>query len=399
MRLLYITLALMVCALTLADTPYKYLYVPGYGNRSSDGSINARFYGLIYKDKEEDNTILSNFITSGDVKLLRANASTPGEKERLELNLDPFLHWDLQTFEKITFDVKNGNSVTMNDRTGVDGQFDEFHNVPATALQNGAYINYTAAKPEDSRHLYANITIYSATGYSIISDLDDVLRDSRIWNIPYLVRDTILLPLEPVRGMPELYANWSRNIPNVAFNYATTTPILLADEYLRWLYTVYPYGSLDFRPFNIFDFDDIINVRADQVKRLGETFPQRKFVMMGDTSSRDTTTAFPDFARKHPEQTVCIFIRNITATFPDYSNYQINLEKAFAGVPRNKWFVWDRAEDLYLIDVTSGNCHPPGYSYNQTTASGGYGGTATSSSGVVTFSTLLIVTCLALYFL
>jgi len=390
---------LALCMIACADTPYKYLYVPGYGNYSSDGSANARFYGLIYKDKEEDNTILSNFISSGDIKLLRANASDPAQKQRLELNLDPFLHWDLQTFEKITFDVKGGSSVTMDDRTGLDGQFDEFHNVPASALQKGVFVNYTAANPVDSNNGYGNITIYSSTGYSIISDLDDVLRDSRIWDIPTLVRDTMLEAPVAVKGMPELYRNWSRNVPNVAFNYATTTPILLAPIYLRWLYTVYPYGSLDFRPINILEPDQIIQVRADQVKRIGETFRNRKFVMMGDTSSKDTTTAYPDFARKFPNQLACIFIRNITATFPDYYNSQINLEEDFQGVPREKWFVWDKAEDLYNIDITSGNCHPPGYSVNQTTASGGYAGTRTASgSSMLRLSTLLIAACMALLY-
>jgi phosphatidate phosphatase APP1 len=389
-----VLILLLVCiAVIAADGPYQYELLPTYGNQSADGTFNVRFYGLIYKrDDSNDNVnVASDFITSDIIQQLNNDATTSEEKNNLQMNLDPFLHWDFQHGEKVTFNIPTGNvNVVMNDESDTAGEIDQFGSFTDSQITIGNQYQYTAVDPQDSSGFRGNFTIYPANGWAVVSDLDDVLRITQIWEPFTGLKNTFEEDYVPVPGMPALFANWSRTLPNPSFHYATTTPIPLAGAYIRWLPTTYPLGTLDMRPVDLFHPDDVLNARQDQLERLGETFPKRKFIMVGDTSSNTLIKAYPEFARNFPSQLGCIFIRNITYTYPDYSNSLIDLEKEFEGVPRTKWFVFNTPEELYSTDIVGGNCHPAGVPANQTTSSGGYGGTRTSNSAVTTSATSLI---------
>jgi phosphatidate phosphatase APP1 len=400
-QVISLVVVLAIVALISADDsgPFYYMYIPSYGNQSADGSFNVRFYGLIYtRDELSNNFIASDFINSDLANQLQDSATTDVERQNLKNNLDPFLHWDLQNNEQITFNIPTaGVNVTMTDHTGLDGQFDEFLSFNDSTLQIGGIARFLAVNPVDARPIQGNATIYAAKGISVISDLDDVLRITTIWKPLDGLKNTFMEPYVPVPGMPKLLQQWQKQLQNPGFHYATTTPVPLAGAYTEWIYGVYPFGALDLRPLNIADPDAILNARADQLTRIGQTYPSRRFIMLGDTSSNTLIKAYPQFARDHPEQLACIFIRNITYTYPDYSNPLIDLEKEFQGVPRQQWFVFNTPDDLYNIDIASLNCHPPGVPANQTTASGGYGGTRSESPMLSQGSwTLVILSLMAL---
>jgi phosphatidate phosphatase APP1 len=353
--------------------PVLYSYIPSYGNMTT-----IRFYGVLYQ-REDDNTdfdIASFFINKTAADELNEGA-TEAEKQFFQRTVDPFLHWDLLSDQIVTFDLMNGTQVTTTKETSIDGKFDEFLPVQLPAsTQLPAVVTYTATQPLDSLNEMGNVSILPTTGISFIADIDDVLKITEIWDPLTALENTFLRPYRSVPGMPELLAKWAI-LPDSGFHYATTIPIPLADALLSWIYTEYPFGSLDLRPINIFELDELLGAREDQLNRLVQTFPSRKFVLIGDTSLPDILSAYPAFGRRFPTNLACIFIRNITATYPDFSTPLVNLEESFQGIPRIQWFVFDQPSDIINVDPSSGNCHPPGIPAGQTTMSGGYGGTST----------------------
>ena len=85
---------------------------------------------------------------------------------------------------------------------------------------------------------------------------------------------------------------------------------------MQFIYSTYPCGSFDDRPLNFSDISATLSIRKFLLNRIFETFPQRKFVLVADTSNSDVMRDYPAMATDFPGQVQCIFLRNTTATDP-----------------------------------------------------------------------------------
>ena len=168
-----------------------------------------------------------------------------------------------------------------------------------------------------------------------MSDIDDVLRVTKVYVPNEGLNNSFVNPYVNENGMPELFQHWLRTLPNASFHYDTTTPVQLTRTYVDYLFSNYPIGSLEMRPINITEPSDILDARENSLLKLFQTFPQRKFgkpihplsctrsadtaraVLVGDTSSSTLLSAYPQIATQFPNNIACIFIRNTSATDPD----------------------------------------------------------------------------------
>lgn len=116
--------------------------------------------------------------------------------------------------------------------------------------------------------------------------------------------------------MPAIYQNWSTSLPNMHFHYLTTTPEQITRNYMQYIYSSYPGGSFDTRPLNFSDVSATLSIRLFLLQKIFETFPQRKFILIADTSNSDVMKDYPQMATDYPDQVQCIFLRNTTATDP-----------------------------------------------------------------------------------
>lgn len=83
---------------------------------------------------------------------------------------------------------------------------------------------------------------------------------------------------------------------------------------IRFIYKTYPLGSFDTRPLNFSDVSATLQIRRFLLDKIFQTFPDRKFVLMGDTTNSDVMKAYPALAHDYPGQVQCIFLRNTSAT-------------------------------------------------------------------------------------
>lgn len=91
----------------------------------------------------------------------------------------------------------------------------------------------------------------------------------------------------------------------------STLELMLA---IRFIYKTYPLGSFDTRPLNFSDVSATLQIRRFLLDKIFQTFPDRKFVLMGDTTNSDVMKAYPALAHDYPGQVQCIFLRNTSAT-------------------------------------------------------------------------------------
>jgi len=153
---------------------------------------------------------------------------------------------------------------------------------------------------------------------------------------------------------PQVFAHWNETLPGVAFHYDTTTPLELTRTYVEYLFSNYPVGSLEMRPINLAEPSSVLDARSQSLQRLFESFPSRKFVLVGDTSSSTLLTAYPQIAQQFPQQLACIFIRNTTATDSDDKlPYDTS---AFKNVNSSQYFFYTHPTDLLDLDIAGGQC-------------------------------------------
>ena len=129
---------------------------------------------------------------------------------------------------------------------------------------------------------------------------------------------------------------------------------------MQYIYSTYPGGSFDTRPLNFSDVSATLKIRKFLLNRIFETFPDRKFILVADTSNSDVMTDYPQMAKDFPGSVQCIFLRNTSATDPgDRFPYDTS---GFEGLNQEMYMFFRTPEDLMGLDIAGGQC------YNQSVA-------------------------------
>jgi phosphatidate phosphatase APP1 len=169
---------------------------------------------------------------------------------------------------------------------------------------------YTEGTPTGNASAY----LVPTEGLVVVSDIDDTLRITKIYEPKEGLLNSFARPYVPWMNMPEIYANWSTSLSELHFHYLTTTPEQVTRNYMDYIYKTYPPGSFDTRPLNFSDVSATLSIRKFLLQKIFQTFPQRKFILVGDTSNSDVMRDYPAMATEFPGQVQCIFIRNISST-------------------------------------------------------------------------------------
>ncbi len=221
------------------------------------------------------------------------------------------------------------------------GDFDAF--VPIRNVSGGGLRAGNATANIQRLNVYANGTLTgNATAYLVpsrglivLSDIDDILRVTKIYQPKEGLLNSFARPFVPWLNMPAVYANWSRALPDVHYHYLTTTPEQVTRNYMQFIYQTYPGGSFDTRPLNFSDVSATLSIRRFLLDKIFLTYPDRKFVLVGDTTNSDVMRAYPDLAKDFPGQVQCIFLRNTSAT--DAGNRFPYDTKGFEGLPQSMY--------------------------------------------------------------
>ena len=164
--------------------------------------------------------------------------------------------------------------------------------------------------------------------------------------------------------MPDIYRNWSQSLPTTHFHYLTTTPEQGTRPYEQFIFNNYPGGSFDTRPLNFSDVSATLSIRKYLLDRVFETFPNRKFVLVADTSNSDVMKDYPQMAKDYPGQVQCIFLRNTTAT-DSGDKFPYNT-KGFKDLNESSYMFFLVPDDLTNLDIMNGQCRNASIQQNVT---------------------------------
>jgi len=369
--------SLGVSSSDLAASPTQVLNIPGYGNWTSSG-WNLRVHGNVFKQPNISNATvdkLANFYL-----IDTSVADLPPSQQAQARNLTREIYVVQQGNESVTMDILPGPEAGSSGQPGggggvtpaggeqvatlpypttPEGDFDVFIPIDNTSL---ALTAGTGEVPAQRLNLYAqgtdtgNATSYlvSDQGLTIISDIDDILRVTKIYEPKEGLLNSFARPFTPWMNMPDIYRNWSNTLPNMHFHYLTTTPEQITRNYMQFIYTTYPGGSFDTRPLNFSDVSATLSIRKFLLDKIFKTFPNRKFILVADTSNSDVMRDYPEMATQYPGQVQCIFLRNTSSTDPG-DKFPYNTE-GFKSLNQNSYMFFKVPDDLTGLDIVNGQC-------------------------------------------
>ncbi|KAK5115693.1 hypothetical protein LTR62_000782 [Meristemomyces frigidus] len=368
----------------LAALPTNVLNIDPYANYTDQG-WQIRFHGNVYKQPNTSNETLTNlanslFIYGTNLSSLPESQQDQARNLTAEIFIVQQANVSVNTIhiEPAASQGGDGESggggavtpsgatvqdVTLPYNTTAEGDFDAFVPINGAGLQAG---NSTSQVQRLNTYV-EGATLGNATAYlvpneglTIISDIDDILRITKIYEPEQGLLNSFARPFTPWQNMPSIYANWSQSLPNLHFHYLTTTPEQVTRNYMQFIYSTYPGGSFDDRPLNFSDVSATLSVRKYLLDKVFQTFPQRKFILVADTSNSDVMRDYPQMVTDYPGQVQCIFLRNTTATDPgDKFPYDTS---GFKGLSQNQYMFFVNADDLTGLDIAGGQC------YNQSVA-------------------------------
>lgn len=215
-----------------------------------------------------------------------------------------------------------------------------------------ATIDYRLTMPAGDRRTFSGRTyLVGPEGWSVVSDIDDTIKDSNVLDKRELMKNTLVREFKPVADMAKVYTGWAR--AGAAFHYVTGSPWQLHPSLAEFCTKQgFPGGSFMHRYFRVQDGTALSLLQAPEAFKLGtiapifKDFPKRKFILVGDTGERDPEV-YGDLARRHPGRVQLIAVRNVT----DESLDNPRMQAAFAGLSSTQILLFREAGELPSLDA------------------------------------------------
>lgn len=201
----------------------------------------------------------------------------------------------------------------------------------------------------DGQPLRGDVHLLDATGLSVISDIDDTIKVSDVTDKKKLMRRTFLEEFVAVPGMAELYQGWVET-HHVQLHFVSGSPWQLYPELAAFTAragfppATFGLRSVRFKDHTAFELvRDPVAYKLGKITPLFEAFPERRFVLVGDSGEKDPEV-YGEVARRYRKQVVRVFIRDVTGEAATAARYAA----AFRGFPAERWVVFKTPASLKL---------------------------------------------------
>lgn len=295
----------------------------------------APVHGWIYEP--EADSLKRKAAVAGFRKTLGLEEGLPST-EIFERRVWQFLV-DNERWKKVA--IRVGDKAFDLERSSEDGHFFGTLRLDvqtANRLAPDGRLRYLAVTDaQDTRRFQGTIHLVRPVGVSVISDIDDTIKVTEVTDRRKLVENTFFLPFRAVEGMSELYRRWGD--AGAEFHFVSASPWQLYEPLAELTRDAgFPSATFHLRRIRLKD-STVLSLLADPlegklqvIEPLMEGFPQRRFILVGDSGERDPEV-YAAVAAKHPNQVLRIYIRDVTGQAADSPRYRTT----FAQLPRDKW--------------------------------------------------------------
>jgi phosphatidate phosphatase APP1 len=271
--------------------------------------------------------------------------------------------------------VVAGQTVSLGP-SGADGCVTGDVVVPDEAARHAA--RASGELPFETRPTAGNATPFSGQvwlvpeqGLSVVSDMDDTIKVTDVLNKAEARANTFVRPFRAVPGMAELYRGWASDRPGaVHFHLVSAGPWqfhALLRAFTEAEEAGFPPFTWDMRCLDVTDprvlVDELIKADPDRlqdfklarIRALIERFPQRRFVLVGDSGERDPEV-YAAVLAAFPTRVEAVFVRNVTGEGKGAERYL----RLYPGDAAGKLKIFDDPSELpRRLGEASGSRIPP----------------------------------------
>jgi hypothetical protein len=176
-------------------------------------------------------------------------------------------------------------------------------------------------------------------GISVISDIDDTVKDSAVGDRRQLLVNTFIRDFKCVEGMAETYRQWATQ--GVEFHYVSSSPWQLFQPLvqLQEMYEL-PIGTMHLRNFRLRDqlFKKFIIRRQGKrlaIQKLLKCYPERDFILIGDSGEKDPEI-YLKICKRNPGRIKGLFIRDLEHR-PMEEELHAEISRAMKGHPCSRF--------------------------------------------------------------
>ena len=317
------------------------VFYPSYLTRDARGD---RWRGVIHgKVHEPRDGASAALLRAALRKLLGIGDELTAEEARLfDSRAGEFLV-DNQRGKKVV--VQLGDLTFASGRSGADGRFRV--KISLDEGEAGDLLPFTVRLgADDQREFGGALRLIGPEGLSVISDIDDTVKESHVLDRDELLANAFLRPYRPVQGMPELYEAWAGQ--GVVVHYVTAGPWQLFPALWGFLEDHrFPGVEIQMRDLRVKSrtvvrfFQDSQPYKIERIREILRRFPERRFVLVGDSGEHDAEV-YAAIAGEFPEQVTGIFIRAVLEEHLDRARYGDLL----GGIEASRWIIFDEAGAL-----------------------------------------------------
>ena len=236
-------------------------------------------------------------------------------------------------------------------QSGSDGHFGGQIDIPAddaAIAEVAGRVAYAAVlPPRYVQPFTGTVLLIPRSGRSIISDIDDTVKITNVLDRKRMLEATFIKPFEAVPGMGSLYQTWAAE-GGAALHFISSSPWHLYAPLATFLQEAgFPPSTLALKKARLTDssiqdlFADPAKSKPPQIEALLKDYPERTFVLVGDSGEKDPEI-YADFWRRYPTRIERVMIRNVTGAKPDDARFS----KVFAGLDPARWQLFQSPDDL-----------------------------------------------------
>jgi len=220
------------------------------------------------------------------------------------------------------------------------------------AVSDQGWLHFFAlTQAQDQRRFEGDVQLVAGPGISVISDIDDTIKVTNVSDHRQLFDNTFFRDFRAVEGMPELYRSLA--VGGARLHFVSSSPWQLYDPLAEFIETAgFPWATLDLKVVRFRDetllnfFKKGTETKPAQIEPILQSYPERKFVLIGDSGEQDPEV-YGDITRRYPAQIQMVLIRNADDSNAGDQRYKI----AFEGIPRGRWQLFDDPADISAGDL------------------------------------------------
>lgn len=321
---------------------------PTAAYQTAQGNWNVPIHGAVSKHKAP---LIRRFVVQTVLERTLEFGKESIEQTIFNRRVNPFL---LEAKSNRRIDIQLGDQIYA---AGVSAGNGHFHaNLRLTSeevlelLKKGSpsgWVSYqVVSATSDSQQTTGGIQFLDRRGISIISDIDDTIKDTNAVDRKEMLANTFTREFRPVRGMPKTLRRCADY--SVAFHYVSGSPWQLFEPLSSFLEDQQiPRGSFHLRNFKLSKSgtDDLlasqIKLKTKAIVPILKAYPQRRFVLVGDSGQQDPEI-YGQIAREHPDQVAAIYIRRLRTNGEPNDRWKA----AFSDIPNSRWHVFDSVNEM-----------------------------------------------------